>query len=104
MTDTKQLKDEELKKVAGGEGTTTYKYVFTNRDWVYDSGLKTMIIRILESVSTNDDNKEILCIKEDSENRSYDLYNGNRAGYYTVSAKKIVDCYEKFGGDLDAMQ
>ena len=46
----------------------------------------------------------ILCIKEDSENRSYDLYNGNRAGYYTVSAKKIVDCYNKFGGDLDAMQ
>ena len=99
-----ELKDEELKKVVGGEDTTTYKYVFTNKDWVYDSGLKTMIIRILESVSTNDDNKGILCIKEDSENRSYDLYNGNRAGYYTVSAKKIVDCYKKFGGDLDAME
>ena len=42
MTDTKQLKDEELKKVAGGESTTTYKYVFTNKDWVYDSGLKTI--------------------------------------------------------------
>ena len=101
---TVELKEKDLKKVTGGEGTTTYKYVFTNKDWVYDSGLKTMIIRILESVSTNDDNKEILCIKEDSDNRSYDLYNGNRAGYYTVSAKKIVDCYNKFGGDLDAMQ
>ena len=101
---TVELKEKELKQVAGGNEAGTYKYVFTNKDWVYDSGLKTMIIRILESVSTNDDNKGILCIKEDSENRSYDLYNGNRAGYYTVSAKKIVDCYNKFGGDLDAMQ
>ena len=104
MTDTKQLKDEELKKVTGGDGPTTYKYVFTNKDWVYDSGLKTMIIRILESVSTNDDYKKILCIKEDSENRSYDLYNGNGAGNYTVTAKKILDCYKNFGGDLDAME
>ena len=101
---TVELKDEELKQVAGGNETGTYKYVFKKSDWVYDSSLKTMIIRILESVSTNDDNKEILCIKEDSENRSYDLYNGNRAGYYTVSAKKIVDCYNKYGGDLAAMQ
>ena len=101
---TVELKDKELKQVTGGNETETYKYVFKKSDWVYDSGLKTMIIRILESVSTNDDYKKILCIKEDSENRSYDLYNGNRAGYYTVSAKKIVDCYKNYGGNLDAME
>lgn len=101
-----ELKDEELKQVTGGNetGTGTFKYVFTNKDWVYESSLKTMIIRILESVSTNDDNKKILCIKEDSENRSYDLYNGNGAGNYYVSAKNLLNCYKQFGGDLDAME
>ena len=55
MTDTKQLKDEELKKVAGGEDTTTYKYVFTNKDWVYENSMRTITIFIEENVSTNDD-------------------------------------------------
>ena len=99
----KELKGENLEQVTGGNDTGSYKYVFINKDWVYESSLKTIKIRILESVSTNDDNKKILCIKEDSENSSYDLY-GNGAGNYYVSAKKLLDCYKQFGGDLDAMQ
>ena len=37
------LKDNELKKVNGGDGNGTFKYVFTDIDWVYDNEEKTMI-------------------------------------------------------------
>ena len=30
---TVELKENDIEKVVGGEGTTTYKYVFTNKDW-----------------------------------------------------------------------
>ena len=32
---TVELKEKELKEVTGGNNTATYKYVFTDTDWVY---------------------------------------------------------------------
>ena len=101
MTDTKQLKDEELKKVAGGEGTTTYKYVFTDKDWVYENCTRNIVIHILENVSTNDSLKKVLCKKTELTRipTKEDGTNGN----VSISAGSLLSCYQGNGGNLHAM-
>ena len=99
MTDTKQLKDEELKKVAGGEGTTTYKYVFTNKDWVFENSMRTVTIFIEENVSTNDDSKKICC----SQGGGIILHGDPGASEVYYSASSLLKCYKGNGGNLHAM-
>ena len=93
------LKDNELKKVNGGDGNGTFKYVFTDIDWVYDNEEKTITITIEENISTNDDGAMILARK----NTAGSIEEDDGSGYYRLSASRIIYHYRNYGGKLHAM-
>ena len=94
-----KLEEKELKNVVGGEDAATYKYVFTDKDWMYENSMKTITIFILENVSTNDGSKKILCRKRNIGDRSRE--DGSGDVYY--SASTLLNCYKGNGGVLNAM-
>ena len=93
-----ELETKDLQKVSAGEGGT-YKYVFTDKDWVFESNLRTYVIFVLENVSTNDDLKKIRCEKKKKGDRRFD----DGSIEYYVYAETLVKCYKNHGGKLNAM-